>query len=190
MVKIIVPLGVHPDAAAGAFGDGPGIVRRAFRYQFASPSKGGAEVLALTRELLHERGRGLIDDGVHGVESKGVDVKVGEPLTSVEPEVVAHVVGAGPIEVERIAPWCSVAIAEVRTVGAQDVALRTEVVVHHVEDHGEALLVTAVNETLQAVRSAVGVLHSEGEHAVVPPVAFSRELSDGHEFDRADAELD
>ena len=86
-------------------------------------------------------------------------------------EVGADVVGAGAVEVDRRTPRRPVAVGEVRTEGAEHVALGTEVVVDDVEDDGEAPVVAGVDEALQPGRAAVGVLHGEGEHAVVAPVA-------------------
>jgi hypothetical protein len=62
------------------------------------------------------------------------------------------------------------------------------VVVDHIEEHGEGVGMTRVDEALERVRAAVGMVRREQIDAVVPPPAGSRELIDGHHLDVRDPE--
>ena len=60
-------------------------------------------------ELVHEGIRARVGDRVHRVEAQRVDAEVGDPLERVLDEEVAHLVGAGSVVVERVAPRRAVA---------------------------------------------------------------------------------
>ena len=49
---------------------------------------------------------------------------------------------------------------------------------------------SGVDETLEAVRTAVRVVRREGQYAVVTPTAVTGKLADRHHLDERDAEVD
>jgi hypothetical protein len=49
--------------------------------------------------------------------------------------------------------------------------------------------VASVHQSFKALRSAVGILHSEGINAIITPVAVSRELGNGHKFYGSNAQF-
>src|SRR5580692_13197632 len=104
MMEVVVPLRVDAPTAARERRDDSGVVGGALGDEITAPRERAAEVLAALGELLQKGRRRRIEDGVHRVEAQGVDVEVLEPLSSVEAEVVAHVVGSGVVEVERRSP--------------------------------------------------------------------------------------
>ena len=71
----------------------------------------------------------------------------------------------------------------------QDVAVGAEVVVDHVEDHGEAQGVGAVDEAPEVVGRAVEPGRGEQVDAVVAPAEPAGEIGDGHELEDGDAQL-
>ena len=97
-------------------------------------------------------GGGRIDQRVHGIESEAVEVVVAQPHQRVVAEEPAHLVAAGAVEVDRVAPRRVVAVGEVRPKLAKVIPLWSEVVVDDVEDHGEPAGVTRVDKPLQIVR--------------------------------------
>jgi hypothetical protein len=62
-------------------------------------------------------------------------------------------------------------------------------VINHIEDHGETLLMACVHEPLQAQQPPIGILNGKGIDTIVAPVATSRKLAHGHEFNGRDAEI-
>ena len=98
-------------------------------------------------------------------------------------------VAAGVGDVHRVAPRRAIGVGEVRPVAREHVAFRSHVVVDDVEDDGQPEPVRGVDEAGEPVGAAVGVLHGEGEHAVVAPVASARELGHRHHLDRGDTEV-
>jgi hypothetical protein len=162
-------------------------------------TRGSLRLLSATRsagrrvhavgELAQERLGRHVDDRVHGIEAQRVEPELDRPLQRVADEILADLIAERPIEVERVAPWRMILVDEVRPERTQIIAVGPEVVVDDVEHGGEAELVTAVDESLERCRTAVRILRRVREHAVVAPVAFPRELCDGHELDGRDAEL-
>ena len=66
---------------------------------------------------------------------------------------------------------------------------RTEVVVDHIQDDGDAALVRLPDELLEAVRPAIGTFHREDVGGVVAPGVIPCELGDRHDLDGIDPEL-
>ena len=79
-------------------------------------------------------------------------------------------------------------VEKVRRIGMQVVALGTEVVVHHVEQHHQPALVGCVDQALQVLRTAIGGVRRERQHAVIAPVAPPRKIGHRHQLERRDAE--
>src|SRR5439155_25209750 len=91
---------------------------------------------------------------------------------------------------DSVTPWRAVAVGEVGPVLGQMVARRPEMVVDDVHDDCEAARVAGVHQPLEAVRTAVGMMRSEEQHAVVAPSPLARELGYRHELDGGDTEVD
>src|SRR5689334_4302648 len=102
---------------------------------------------------------------------------------------MTYLVASSVIVIQRRTPGRLVTVGEVRTEFGEVVPFRTDVVINNVEDDGEALLMTGIDELLQANRTAVAALCSVWKHAVVSPVSIAGKLRDGHKFDCGDAEL-
>ena len=61
-------------------------------------------------------------------------------------------------------------------------------IVHHVEKDHQPMVVRGVDQRLQVVGRPVGGIGRIRQHAVIAPVALTREIVDRHQFDRGDAE--
>ena len=66
---------------------------------------------------------------------------------------------------------------------------RAKVVVNNIEDHCDAVSVSALDELLERQRASVGELNRKDMGGVVAPRPLSRELGYRHDLDRVDAEL-
>jgi len=71
-----------------------------------------------------------------------------------------------------------VAVGEVRSELGEPVPARSKVVVDDVETDGQTGVVTAVDEPLQRLGSAVGLVDGVEVHTVVPPAVATRKRSD------------
>lgn len=78
---------------------------------------------------------------------------------------------------------------EIGTEIGQVVPFGPQVVVHGVQDHGEAAGVARIHQTPKSDRSAVRRLRCEQADTVVPPVPGAWKAGHGHEFDGRDAEV-
>ena len=126
---------------------------------------------------------------MHSVQAEGIDVKIVEPVESVFDEEVSYFVGKGVIEIDRGTPGSFVFVREIRPEIRQIIPLRPQVIVDHVEDNGHALGVAGIDQPLEIIRAAVGVVHGKWVHSVVSPVSTAGKLGDRHEFQGIDAEI-
>src|SRR5581483_10177142 len=62
-------------------------------------------------------------------------------------------------------------------------------VVNHIQNHRQALLVTGIHQSFQTEGPAVGVVRCIQVHAVITPSAVSGEFSHGHDLDMRDPEI-
>ena len=126
---------------------------------------------------------------MHGVEPQPVEVEVAEPHQRVVDDEPADRAGVLAVEVDPVAPVVA-ARGEVRAESRQVVAARSEVVVDDVQDDGQAVAVGGVDEALEAVRAAVGLVRRVPVDAVVAPAPLAAERVHRHELDVGDAEFD
>jgi hypothetical protein len=73
----------------------------------------------------------------------------------------SNLVGFGATEVDRAAPRGVVGVDKIRAELAGVVPHWTEVVVDHIEQHREALLMGGVDEPLEGIGASVALVHSE-----------------------------
>ncbi len=95
----------------------------------------------------------LVANGVDGVHAQPVDAVFEQPHKGVVDEEIPHL--RAP-EIDRVAPRCvQVAAEELLGVTAQVVAVRTEVVVHHVQNHHQANAMSGVDQVFELFGSAI-----------------------------------
>ena len=129
---------------------------------------------------------GLVD-GVHGIQAQAVKAVVAQPHQGVLDEELAHLRAT---EVDGCAPGGLPVFAEERAgVLVQVIAVRAEVVVHHIDQHHQPVAMCLVDQRTQLLGAAIGVLRRIGQHAVVTPVALAGELPQRHQFDGTDAQF-
>ena len=125
-----------------------------------------------------------IQDGMHRIQSESVQVIFPEPMQSVLKEELSHGVAAGIIKVEGFAPGCSMPFSKVGPKVGKIGSLRAEMIIDHIENYCEPPDMTFIDQSLEAVRATVGVLHRKGVGNIVPPVSRARELPDRHDLER------
>src|SRR5882672_11238717 len=130
-----------------------------------------------------------IVDAVDGIEAKGVDVIFGEPVKSVINDPAADAVTLGPVEVNGLAPGSEMGIGEAGSELREVIPLRAKMVVDHVHDDGEAVVMAGIHQFLQAGGTAVGILRRVEAGAVVSPIAIPGKFGDRHDFDGGNAEV-
>src|SRR5229473_3393623 len=114
---------------------------------------------------------------------------LGDPVQGIVDEVAAYLGAAFAIEVHSLTPRSLMTVSEIRAVLTKVVSLRPQMVVDHIQHHGQSFFVTGIDQRLQALRAAVRGVRSVQVSAVIAPVSLSRKLRYGHEFDSSDAKL-
>ncbi len=94
-----------------------------------------------------------------------------------------------PIVVDCRAPIGLVAISEIRAVLRQVISIRSQVVVDHVQQHGDTPCMTSLHERAELLRRAVGGKRRVQIHAVISPPSPARKRRQRHEFHVSDAEV-
>ena len=129
-----------------------------------------------------------VRDCVRRIEPEAVDVKFPAPIGGIFDEEIPH---RFQLEIETIAPGRFVFRIEiVAAVGAEIVAIRTEMIVNHVEDDGETALMRRIDQSAEFVRPAVDASRRVKQHAVISPVACTRKIGDRHDLECRDAKVD
>ena len=188
-MEIVRPLGVDAVAAVLPGAHDPRIVEVAFGDQHPGTAGLALQRIHLGRQLLQDVHRRGVHDGVDGVDPEPVQVIVPQPHERVVAEEPAHLVAIGTVQVHRVSPGSAVAVGEVRAEPAQVIPLRAEVVVDHVQEHGEAPGVAGVHQAFEPVGTAVGLVGSEEVHPVVAPAAGSGEPVHRHQPEVGDPQV-
>jgi hypothetical protein len=108
------------------------------------------------RDLFDDSRRGTVADRMHCIQAQSVEVVLLEPVQRVVDIEVAATRGVGSVKADsphpgRLAPR----IEELRAVRVEVVSFRAEVVVHDVEQHGEAERMRFVDQRLQVFRATI-----------------------------------
>ena len=141
------------------------------------------------RDLAADVLRGAVIDGVHGVQAQAVHAELLDPVQRVVHEEVAHRAAVRAVERDRRAPGRAArGVEELVGVGVQVVALGSEVVVDHVQQHHQLEAVRGFDQALQVLGRAVRRVGREGQHTVVTPATPAREVGQGHQLDSRHAE--
>ncbi len=101
----------------------------------------------------------------------------------------AHFVAVGVVHIHRFSPGRRVFFGEIRAELAEVIARRTEVVVHHVQQHGETPPVTGVHQRLQAIGTAIGLMRRIQIDTVIAPAVFTGKGTNRHDLHMGHAQL-
>jgi hypothetical protein len=185
VVQVVVPLrvGQHGSAFAVTL-QVSGVVGLVFQHQ-VHDARAARPVAHGLCQRVHDMRRRTVVHGVHGVDAQAVEVELLQPVQRVVDEEVAHPAAARALEVDGRAPGrVQRRIEEVGCVGVQVVALGSEVVVDHVQQHHQSTLVRGGHKGLQIVGRAVAGFGGERQHAVVAPAAATGKVGHRHQLTR------
>src|ERR671919_407171 len=144
MVKVVIPLGIEAIAPELTWWDEAGIIQRPLGDDVNPPIQVLGASVQRQAEFLEKRLCGVVQDGVDGVESQGVDVELGDPEEGIVDEKTTHFIAVRAIEVERAPPRGFVALGKVGTVIRQIVPVWSEMVIDDVEDHRQTILMAGL----------------------------------------------
>src|SRR5215469_589870 len=105
---------------------------------------------------------------------------IAKPHHGVVAEEAPHFIGERVIEVDRVSPRRLIAISMIGAVTLKEISARPKMVVNNVEYNAKARGVTRVNQALQAIRPAVGMMGRPQVDAVVAPSALAFKLCHRH----------
>ncbi len=190
VVEVVVPLRVQPEAALRARGHQTRVVQVGLGDQEQRPARLGGQRVDGGRQFLQEVARARVLQRVHRVQPQPVDPVLAQPRQRAAQEERADLVGAGRVQVDGAAPGRVVRVREVGPERGEVIPGRAEVVVHHVEHDAQAQFVSAVDEALERLGAAVGLVHGPQGDALVAPAVAAGEGAQGHQLDVRDAQFD
>src|SRR5262249_17032935 len=130
---------------------------------------------------------GIVNNGVNRIETQTVETIFLEPVERIVDEIIAH----GPLrEIDRGAPGGLAALGEkLRGIMVKIIPLGPEMIVDDVQHHHEAVSVRGVYEGLEIVGRPILRIGGEGQYTIIAPVARTRKIRNGHQFEGGDAEI-
>src|SRR5713226_4486773 len=114
---------------------------------------------------------------------------LGDPVQGIVDEVAAYLGAAFAIEVHSLTPRSLMTVSEIRAVLTKVVSLRPQMVVDHIQHHGQSFFVTGIDQRLQALRATVRQVRSVEVSPVIAPISLPRKLGYRHEFHSGDAKV-
>src|SRR5215471_1093341 len=131
---------------------------------------------------------GSIEDLLSGVQAQPIQVELFDPIGGVGQEKFAYGTGVWTIKVNGLPPVIFVSVGKVVTCEfLKIVAVRTEMVVNHIQNDGQARVMSAVHKRAEIVRLAVKPYRCKQPYAIVAPPEASRKIGDGHDLEDRDA---
>src|SRR5258708_10472920 len=155
MMEIVAPLRWHAQSAFAPRTQYARIVQIALRDHRNDSSGSVGESINFLRQFGQKRKCASIKDSVNGVEAQHIDMKSLQPVERVFDEKAAYVVAFGSVKVQRRSPKRLVMLGKIRTIFAQIIAFRSDVVVDDVQCYGEAPRIRGIPQKLQIVRRSV-----------------------------------
>ena len=128
-----------------------------------------------------------VEDQRHGIHAEAVEADLFEPVAGIGQIEGADALAVAAVVVDGGAPR-RIGLFGVGGIGPAVVAFRAEVVVDHVQNHGDAQIVGCLNEGLQIGIAAIGSVQGEQVGAVIAPVALAGEGGQRQQLDHRNAE--
>src|SRR5215470_5835585 len=106
----------------------------------------------------------------------------GDPVEGILNEKPPYLIAVRTIEIEGCPPRGLIALCKIRAKTAQIISFGTKVVVYHIQHHGQATLMTGIDQPFEPLWPAIRGLRGKRIDAVVAPVTAARKLRNRHEF--------
>src|SRR5580704_12623976 len=189
MMKIVIPHGCQAPSAYFSRANHVRVVAIALRHQID-------KAIELLRHFLDVYGHFLnkgpgrdIQNGVDRIEPQSVDMKFIDPHPRVIQKITANRIAVRPFKIDCVTPGSLVVAGEVRPKVGGVIPFWTEMVVDHVEHDRDSYPMAGIDQALESIAPAVGILNGEGIRAVVSPVSVARKLGDRHYFNSGNSQI-
>src|ERR1035437_1312719 len=126
---------------------------------------------------------------MHRIEPHTVYMEIAHPHQSVVAEEAPHLVRPLTFKIHSSAPRRVMSVDEIRAKFACVISHGAKVVVHHVDQHRQSLLMGSIYESLEAVGATVPLLHRKECDAVVSPAVMAGERCHRHQLNMRYAKI-
>ena len=104
-----------------------------------------------------------------------------DPVERILDDQLADNITVWAVKIQRIAPGSFVPVTtDFREIPWKVIALRSEVVVDHIEEDHEAQRMGMVDECLQLIRCSIRRVRRVEKNTVVAPITIAREVGEAH----------
>ena len=179
VVEVIVPNAVQPISAAFSRANQANVVLIALGNDMNKTTRASRFLLDRRLNVGEDMAWTEVEDGVNRVQPQTVHAKITHPHPRVVDDKLPHGIAVRAVVVDGPAPRSAVAIGKVGAVVGKVVSFGTEMVMDHVENHGQPGLVGGVDQPLQRPRPAVAVLHRIRIDGIVTPITVAGKLAIG-----------
>ena len=146
------------------------------------PAHRGLQHVHLGCQLLHQIDCRTIHVGVDRIQPQSIEMVVAQPHTCVVAEEAPHLVAACIFQIHSVAPRRLMAVGKIRAEFSQVISRGTQVVVDHIEQHGQSVRVAGFNQTLECFRTAVRLVRRKEVDPVITPAMPAGKGRDRHQL--------
>ena len=137
------------------------------------------------RQLIQNMLRAVVDNGMRCIQPKSIHVVLFQPEQRILQDEFARLSAALAVKVQRRAPGGLMILGEdLRKIEGQVIPFRTEVVVHHIQEHHNLPLMRRLHKRLQRLRPPICRIWRIQQHGVIAPAACSCKIRNGHQLNR------
>src|SRR5690606_356317 len=189
MVKIVQPL--SPKTVTTLFWqtNNPGTVQITFGDQMEAPSLLFHLRLDALVEQLPKVYCTIIKNRMNSITSQAVQVVVFHPMEGISGKISPHPIRPLSVVINRVAPRSPILLREVGPELPKVISFRPNMIVHHIQEDGDAFGMAGIYQPLQSQGSAIGILNRVRKNTIITPVPATGELGYRHKFDTVDAQF-
>jgi len=130
------------------------------------------------------------ENGMHRIQPQAIESIILQPHQGIVDHEAAHAVAVVAVEINGVPPGGLHAIRKVGGESGQIISIRAEMVVHHIEKHGQTMPVTGGDQARQVLRRSIRRQRGVPIDAVIAPAMPARECRHRQQFHMRHAQSD
>ena len=117
---------------------------------------------------------------MNSITTQSIQVIIFQPVQYIIGEKLADAIAPCAVKIDGIAPGGTLVVGKIWPEPGKVIPFRPQVIIYHVQQNGNAFLVTGVHQFFQSFGAAIRILHRVRKNAIIAPVSASRELRYRH----------
>src|SRR5690606_31639116 len=129
----------------------------------------------------------IIKNRVNSITSQAVQVVIFLPMEGIPYKIRPHPIRPLSVEINSVAPRSPILLREVGPELPKVISLRSNMIVHHIQEYSDAFGMAGIYQPLQSLRPTIGILNRVRKNTIITPVPATGELGYRHKFDTVHA---